>query len=81
MKFRQIKHLVLSTILIVGVILSIQKISYAPVTEKFVQNTDCCLEGTVVGTSNDCSEGDGSCVDHNCATGETEKKREESCPS
>ena len=40
---------------------------------KLVKNTICCKNCIWVGTSNDCVDGQGSCVDHFCSAGETEE--------
>lgn len=40
---------------------------------KLVKNTICCKNCVWVGNSNDCVDGQGSCVDHTCASDETEE--------
>ena len=74
MKKQLIKHLVLSALLVAFLFISFRKTSFAPETEnKIVVTTYCCLNGVRVGYSNDCTAGEGSCVDRGCNAGETEE--------
>ena len=55
-------------------LLSITKISFAPVDDdRMPVLTYCCLNGILVGYSNDCPPGVGNCTEKGCGPNETEE--------
>lgn len=82
MKQKISKHFLIATLLIGVLIFSLGEVASArklPPPVKFENSTICCAGGTRTGQSNDCGQGEGSCVDHQCAAGETETQNF-SCP-
>lgn len=46
---------------------------------KLIVGTICCANGLYTGNANNCTTGDYSCTNHNCAQGETEVLATGSC--
>ena len=74
MKRNLLRHGLVITALCIGLLFTIKNLAYAPVGQKQIIDTTCCTGGTTTGASNDCDDGASTCVDHNCAAGETEKR-------
>ena len=80
MKQNLLKHALLVTVLLLGLITTFKKAAFAPPPVKVIALTTCCEGPYYRGTSNDCDPGEGNCVDHNCLPNETEHDGAVICP-
>jgi hypothetical protein len=79
MKKNVLKHALIFTILLNGLFLGITNLAFSQPDPGdggdgygVINSTICCRGGVKTGNSNDCGQGEGNCVNHHCASGETE---------